>query len=80
MPDTEGDYLTPLEVGRLLHLSPKKVNRLADVGTIPSVWTLGHRRFRRSDIEDLSGGLSGGREPRRPRPSPGSAGVAIPEP
>ena len=49
----EKEFLTPSEVGRLLHVSPKTVNRWANEGRIPCLVTLGgHRRFRRGDIED----------------------------
>ena len=46
------EFLTPGEVGQLLHVSPKTVNRWANEGRIPCLVTLGgHRRFRRSDVE-----------------------------
>jgi excisionase family DNA binding protein len=46
------DYLTPGEVARLLHVSPKTVNRWAHEGRLPCLVTLGgHRRFRRDHVE-----------------------------
>jgi excisionase family DNA binding protein len=48
------DLLTTTEAGEILGVSGKTVSRYADLGTLP-VLTLpsGHRRFRRSDIDDL---------------------------
>ena len=44
-------YLTPSQAARILHVSPKTVDRWADQGRIPCVVTLGgHRRFLREDI------------------------------
>ena len=85
MPESEGEYLTAEEVGRLLNRSARTINRWADAGRIPCVVNPGgHKRFRRTDFEgwgDWGGpGLSGDREPRRPRPSLGTGGVALPEP
>jgi excisionase family DNA binding protein len=40
------EYLTPSQAARLLHVSPKTVDRWADQGLVPCVVTLGgHRRF-----------------------------------
>ena len=51
---SERDYLTPGEVARALHVSPKTIIRWANEGRIPCTMTLGgHRRFRRDDIEDV---------------------------
>jgi len=51
---TQRDYLTPGEVARALHVSPKTVVRWANEGRIPYMVTLGgHRRFRRSDVEQV---------------------------
>ena len=48
----ERDYFTPGEVARLLHVSPKMVNRWAHEGRLPCLVTLGgHRRFRRDHVE-----------------------------
>lgn len=48
------DYLTPGEVARALHVSPKTVIRWANDGLIPCTMTLGgHRRFLRADIEKV---------------------------
>ncbi len=61
MDDTqEADYLTPGEVARLLHVSPKTVSRWAGRGLIPCVVTLGgHRRFSRDDVEEAARRMSG---------------------
>jgi len=49
--DAEVEYLTPGQVARLLHVSPKTVNRWADQGRIGCLVTLGgHRRFARPDV------------------------------
>jgi excisionase family DNA binding protein len=46
------EFLTPGEVARLLHVSPKTVNRWAHEGRIPCIVTLGgHRRFPRVEVE-----------------------------
>ena len=45
-------YLTPGEVARLLHVSPKTVNRWAHEGRLPCIVTLGgHRRFPKDAVE-----------------------------
>ena len=50
--DEDVEYLTPGQVARLLHVSPKTVNRWAHEGRLPCLVTLGgHRRFRRDDVE-----------------------------
>lgn len=56
MNDSEAtDYLTPGEVARLLHVSPKTISRWATNGLLPCVVTLGgHRRFRRDDVEEAA--------------------------
>ena len=47
----EDDYLKPSEVARMLHVSPKTVDRWADEGRIACIVTLGgHRRFLRRDV------------------------------
>ena len=52
MSDAQPEYLTPGEVARMLHVSPKTVNRWANEGRIPCLVTLGgHRRFQREEIE-----------------------------
>ncbi|HVM13069.1 MAG TPA: helix-turn-helix domain-containing protein [Egibacteraceae bacterium] len=54
------DYLTPGEAARILHVSPKTVNRWADDGRIACIVTLGgHRRFRREDIEAVADIMQG---------------------
>ncbi|MDQ3896538.1 MAG: helix-turn-helix domain-containing protein [Actinomycetota bacterium] len=52
---TEQDaYLGAGEAARRLEVSPKTVSRWADKGLIPCVTTLGgHRRFRRSTVEQI---------------------------
>jgi len=52
MTEEETTYMTPGEVARLLHVSPKTVNRWAHEGRIPCIVTLGgHRRFPRDAVE-----------------------------
>ena len=47
------DFLTPGEVARILHVSPKTINRWANEGRIPCVLTLGgHRRFPREGVDE----------------------------
>ena len=47
----EVSYLTPSQAARILHVSPKTVDRWADQGRIPCVVTLGgHRRFSRDAV------------------------------
>lgn len=47
--------LTPGQVARLLHVSPKTISRWAARGEIPCVITLGgHRRFRVRDVENVA--------------------------
>ena len=54
MAETQRDYLTPGEVARMLHVSPKTVNRWAHEGRIACIVTLGgHRRFARDDVERI---------------------------
>jgi excisionase family DNA binding protein len=50
-PDNQ-EYLTSGEVARLLHVSPKTVNRWANEGRIPCMMTFGgHRRFPSTEVE-----------------------------
>jgi excisionase family DNA binding protein len=57
----DSEYLTPGEVARLLHVSPKTVNRWANEGRIPCIVTLGgHRRFHRDEIEKVAEKMAGG--------------------
>ncbi len=52
--DEEVEYLTPGQVARMLHVSPKTVDRWADQGRIGCIVTLGgHRRFARGDVEEV---------------------------
>lgn len=49
--ETEAVYMKPSEVARILHVSPKTVDRWANEGRIACIVTLGgHRRFLRSDV------------------------------
>ena len=61
MSDVHGSqYLTPSEVARVLHVSPKTVSRWAAQRLLPCVVTLGgHRRFRREDVEETARRMSG---------------------
>jgi excisionase family DNA binding protein len=55
------EYLTPGEVARLLHVSPKTVNRWAHEGRIPCIVTLGgHRRFRRDHVQSAADRMTSG--------------------
>jgi excisionase family DNA binding protein len=52
--EEEVEYLTPGQVARMLHVSPKTVDRWADQGRIGCIVTLGgHRRFARGDVEEV---------------------------
>lgn len=56
----EDQYLTPGEVARMLHVSPKTISRWASQGLLPCLVTLGgHRRFRRADVEEIARGMAG---------------------
>ena len=58
----EGDYLAVGAVADLLSVSPRTVARWADKGLIPCILTLGgHRRFRRSAVEEIRQVLYGPR-------------------
>ena len=59
--ETEGvEYLTPGEVARMLHVSPKTVSRWASSDLLPCLVTLGgHRRFRLKDVEEVAARMSG---------------------
>ena len=61
-------YLTPSQAARILHVSPKTVDRWADQGRVACIVTLGgHRRFPREEIVAVAEEMAG-------RGSPGSAG------
>jgi excisionase family DNA binding protein len=46
------ELLTPSEVARMMRVNPKTVTRWAKAGKLPAIKTIGgHRRFRRSDVE-----------------------------
>jgi excisionase family DNA binding protein len=48
-------YLTPGEVARALGVSPRTIDRWADLGRIPCIVTLGgHRRFTADAVETLA--------------------------
>ena len=56
----EVEYLTPSEVARVLHVSPKTVSRWADLGLLPCLVTLGgHRRFPRREVEEALRHMAG---------------------
>jgi excisionase family DNA binding protein len=59
-PAEDRDYLTPAEVARIHHVSPKTVSRWAQQGLLPCLVTLGgHRRFRREHVEEIARRMSG---------------------
>lgn len=64
MADEDGtDYLRPAHVAEVLHVSPKTVSRWAADGRLPCLVTLGgHRRFRRTDVEEIRRRMEGGQE------------------
>jgi excisionase family DNA binding protein len=50
-PGAGAEYLRPGEAAKLLHVSPKTIDRWAADGRIPCIVTLGgHRRFRVGDV------------------------------
>ncbi|WP_448073598.1 BldC family transcriptional regulator [Georgenia yuyongxinii] len=54
MDGTTEQLLTPSEVAARFRVDPKTVTRWANAGKISSIRTLGgHRRFRRSEVEEL---------------------------
>ena len=58
---SQPEYLTPGEVARMLHVSPKTVNRWAHEGRIACIVTLGgHRRFQREEIERIAEQMASG--------------------
>jgi len=71
-PAAEEQYLRPGEAAKLLHVSPKTVDRWAGEGRIPFIVTLGgHRRFRVDHVlavaEELA--LAGERASKPPEAS-----------
>ena len=57
----KSEYLTPGEVARMLHVSPKTVNRWAHEGRIACIVTLGgHRRFQRDVVERIASQMASG--------------------
>lgn len=57
----KSEYLTPGEVARMLHVSPKTVNRWAHEGRIACIVTLGgHRRFQRDEVERIASQMASG--------------------
>jgi excisionase family DNA binding protein len=49
------EYLTPGEAARLLHVSPKTLNRWANEGRLACIVTLGgHRRFSRHEVDRIA--------------------------
>ncbi len=62
--NTEREYLTPGEVARALHVSPKTIIRWANDGLIPYMMTLGgHRRFLSRDIQEVVARMEAGVQP-----------------
>jgi excisionase family DNA binding protein len=62
----EEEFLRPGEVGRMLGVSAKTVDRWADAGKIGHVVTLGgHRRFPAGEVHDLATRMQMGRRPER---------------
>lgn len=60
MDDEEVGYLTPAEVARVLHVSPKTISRWARHGMLPCLVTLGgHRRFSRVDVDQVARQMAG---------------------
>ena len=58
---SQPEYLTPGEVARMLHVSPKTVNRWAHEGRIACIVTLGgHRRFQRQEVERIADQMASG--------------------
>ncbi len=64
----EVEYLTPSQAARILHVSPKTVDRWADQGRVPCIVTLGgHRRFSREVIAAVAEEMAA--KGATPRPS-----------
>ncbi|HEX2024517.1 MAG TPA: helix-turn-helix domain-containing protein [Acidimicrobiales bacterium] len=64
--DAEVEYLTPGQVARILHVSPKTVDRWADQGRIGCIVTLGgHRRFARGDVDEVVAAMTSRSSARR---------------
>lgn len=58
--EADSEFLTPGEVARMLYVSPKTISRWASQNLLPCIVTLGgHRRFRRSDVEDVARRMAG---------------------
>jgi excisionase family DNA binding protein len=65
----ENSYLTPGQAARILGVSPKTVNRWANLDRIPCAVTLGgHRRFRADVIAAASAsmGINDSHQPGEP--------------
>ena len=61
----EPEYMTPSQAARMLHVSPKTIDRWADQGLIPCVVTLGgHRRFSPDAIAAVVEQMAGKGAPR----------------
>jgi excisionase family DNA binding protein len=59
--ESQPEYLTPGEVARMLHVSPKTVNRWAHEGRLACIVTLGgHRRFPRLEVERIAEQMASG--------------------
>ena len=58
--EQDREYMKPSEVARVLHVSPKTINRWANEGRIGCIVTLGgHRRFRRDEITAVADRIFG---------------------
>ena len=55
--DAESQYLTVVEVARILRFSTKTIERWAREGRLPYVVICGERRFRRDDVDAIVEGL-----------------------
>lgn len=59
METVQPEYLKVGEVAKLLHVSPKTINRWAGEGRIACIVTLGgHRRFHRDEIQRVAGQMA----------------------
>ena len=55
MAHSDRDYLTSSGVARILRVSPRTVDRWAEMGRIPCSVTLGgHRRFKPDDVAAIA--------------------------
>ncbi len=65
--EPETEYLTPGQAARILHVSPKTVDRWANQGRVPCIVTLGgHRRFPADAIRAVVAEMAARGESSRP--------------